>query len=66
MRTGAPGWIVRRSRSTHQDRARYSTGFASFALEATDPNIGGFLPDEVCAGIAKALGCEVRQVMAHY
>jgi len=48
----------------------WPAGFASFVLETMNPHIGdhigGFLPDELCAAIAKALGCPVRQVCAHY
>ncbi len=44
----------------------WPAGFASFKLEALNPNIGGFVPDEVCTRIAEVLGCEVRQILAHY
>jgi len=48
----------------------WPAGFARFMLEAMNPHIGefigGFLPDEVCASVANALGCPVRQICAYY
>ena len=44
----------------------WPAGFASFVLEAINPEIGGYLPDDSCAIVARALGCSVRQILAHY
>jgi len=48
----------------------WPAGFASFMLQAEDPHVGefvgGFLPDDVCAAVAKAIGCPVRQICALY
>jgi len=44
----------------------WPAGFASFALRARNPNLGGFLPDYELELIAAALGCAARQVYAHY
>lgn len=53
--------------SSLNDLAYESTaGFASFVLRATNPERGGWLPEDELADIAMALGSPLRQVTAHY
>jgi hypothetical protein len=42
-----------------------AAGFARFALEARNPNIGGSLPKQELSRVEDALGCTLRQVYAH-
>ena len=45
---------------------QWPAGFATFMLEAMNPQLPGWLPDDDRRDLEAILGCDIRQIYSHY